>query len=108
MNTIDVKLEQNRRDQERLKEELSFLYIVNSLHNSIVKEMRLLAEKKKKEGFKNGDIVTCLHGKRVILYGDDGNLAAYSKGGQLVTLLNSFYTKTGQNIFTDNVLHLNY
>ena len=95
-NNIDAKIEQNAKDIERLQEE----------------QQKLKEEKEKQNGLKVGDIVkfcSCGNPRRVVLFSEKyGRLVVFNERGRITdhNEINRYYVKTGQNIFTNNLLNL--
>lgn len=61
-----------------------------------------------KRELKFGDIVTCIHGQRVVLFNINGDLIVVNKKGNKAGNVRdtSYYRPTGKNIFKDNLLNL--
>lgn len=76
------------------------------------KEAELRAASGPKPKLEFGDIVKCEFGRRVLLYDQYGRLRIcypYSNGDVHIDITElGFYEPTGENIFKDNLLHLNH
>lgn len=84
---------------------------IEQCKNDIAKLQESLRELETETLIKFGDIITCVCGKRVVLQGEDGELAAFNVHGHSVGAISfsgSFYKRTGKNVFTNNLLGLNY
>lgn len=84
---------------------------IEQCKNDIAKLQESLRELETEILIKFGDIITCVCGERVVLQGEDGELAAFNAHGHSVGAINfcgSFYKRTGKNVFTNNLLGLSY
>jgi len=88
---------------------------IEQCKNDIAKLQESLRELETETLIKFGDIITCVCGKRVVLQGEDGELAAFNVHGHsdgfplgAISLSGPFYKRTGKNVFTNNLLGLNY
>lgn len=95
MNSIDIKLKQNAKNIKALEE-----------------ERERLQKEKQEEKLEFGDIVTYNCGndrlRRVVLYNKNGQRVIYTCTGRCIGWNNiaNYYSKTGKNIFKDNLLGL--
>jgi len=84
---------------------------IEQCKNDIAKLQESLKELKKEEPIKFGDIVDCKYGKRVALYDSCGKLTIFNNHGHAMVTISgsgSFYKHTGKNVFTNNLLSLDY
>ena len=96
MNTenLQERLEQCRKDKAAIE--------------VLEKELERQIRENKEPKF--GDIVTCPHGLRVVLFDLSKNqLMTFNEHGNSVGSVDcGYYSKTGKNIFKDNLLGLDY